>query len=196
YLTQADARAQYVENNLVAGWFPTVKVDEKVDFDGDLANGAARVRYHAHSDGLARHEPNELVVPLSPSMTLSSNLAPLTKRTLPVSLPSYLAPSRQRRTIRILAPPGFTWEDAPPGGKVSGGDFGSAQLEITKDPRDARAVVIRRTVVFDKSEIPVAQYGAWRAFLQQTDALMHKSVRLLQASPAGSKAQTEAKVTK
>ncbi|WP_394837723.1 hypothetical protein LVJ94_12495 [Pendulispora rubella] len=188
YLTQADARSQYVENSLVAGWFPTVQVDNKVDFDGERPNGEAWVRYRAHSDGLARHEPNELVVPLSPSMTLSSNLAPLVKRTLPVWLPSHLAPSRQRRTIKIVAPPGFTWGELPLGGKVNGGDFGSASLEIGKDPRDPRAVLIRRTVVFDKSQIPVEQYEAWRSFLLQTDALMHKSVRLTEPPHLDTKA--------
>ena len=187
YLTQADARAQYVENNLVGGWFPTVQVDNKVDFNGELPNGEAWVKYRAHSDGLARHEPRELVVALSPSMTLSSSLAPLVKRTLPVSLPSHLAPSRQRRTIKIVAPPGFTWGEMPPGGKVNGGEFGSASLEMTKDPHDPRAVLIRRTVVFDKDQIPVEQYAAWRTFLQQTDALMHKSVRLAEPKAAVAK---------
>ncbi|WP_394826917.1 transglutaminase domain-containing protein [Pendulispora albinea] len=201
YLTQADARTQYVENNLVGGWFPTVQVDNKVEFDGELANGQAWVKYSAHSDGLARHEPNELVLPLAPSMTLSSSLAPLVKRTLPVALPASLAPSRQRRTIRIVAPPGFSWGELPPGGKVSGGDFGSASLEMSKDPRDPRAVIVRRQVIFDKSQIPVDQYAAWRTFLQQTDALMHKSLRLAEPSrragsapaPAASDAKAVAK---
>jgi tetratricopeptide (TPR) repeat protein len=178
YLTQADARVQYVENNLVGGWFPTVQVDKKVEFNGEMENGQAWVKYSAHSEGLARHEARELVVPLSPSTTLASTLAPLLKRTLPVSLPSHLAPSRQRRTIRILAPAGHTWGELPPGGAVNGGDFGNASLEISKDPKDPRAVLVKRTVVFDRDQIPVDRYLAWRAFLQQVDALMHKSLRL------------------
>jgi hypothetical protein len=35
--------------------------------------------------------------------------------------------------------------------------------------------------VFDQHLIPVAEYGAWRAFVQQIDALMHKEVRLIDA---------------
>ncbi len=51
-----------------------------------------------------------------------------------------------------------------------------------KDPRDARAIVISRSVILDRSEISVDKYAAWRSFLQQIDALMHKGVRLV---PAG-----------
>jgi len=182
YLTQADARLQYVEDNLVGGWFPTVQVDKKIDFEGDLPGGQALVRYKARSDGLARHEAKDLVVPLSPSSTLASQLAPLVKRTLPVSLPSYLAPSHQRRTIRVVAPPGFAWGDLPPGGDESDGDFGAAHLDVAKDPKDPRAVVIHRSVAFDRSVVPVDKYPAWRAFIQRVDALMHKGVRLV---PAG-----------
>src|SRR6185437_4843503 len=101
-----------------------------IDFDGNLKNGQAWVKYSAHSDGLARHESGELVVPLSPSATLAYQLAPLVKRTLPVSLPSHRAPSHQRRTIRVIAPAGFRWGDLPPGGDENGGDFGSAHIEI------------------------------------------------------------------
>lgn len=187
YLTQADARLQYVENNLLGGWFPTVQVDGKIEFDGELPNGQAWVKYKARSEGLARQEPQELVLPLSPSMTLSSTLAPLLKRTLPVSLPSHLAPSRQKRTIRVVAPPGHVWGELPPGGSVNGGEFGNASLEIARDPKDARAVIVKRTVVFDRDQIPVDKYPAWRAFLQQVDALMHKSLRMGRGAAGGAK---------
>ncbi len=182
YLTQPDARAQYVEENLVGGWFPTVEVDKKIDFVPEQKNGAATVKYKAHSDGLARHEQKDLVVPLSPSATLASQLAPLVNRTLPTSLPSYLAPSHQERTIRIVAPPGFAWGDLPPGGDVSQGELGRAHLEVGRDPKDPRAVLIKRSVVLDQHVIPVEKYAAWRTFLLQVDALMHKGVRLV---PAG-----------
>ena len=91
-LREPDAREQYVEDNLVAPWFPSSEVDKKIDFKGDLPEGRAWVKYSAHSQGLARHESGELVVPISPSQTLASQLAPLVKRTLPVVLPPYLAP--------------------------------------------------------------------------------------------------------
>ena len=53
-----------------------------------------------------------------------------------------------------------------------------AHLEIARDPRDARTVVVTRSVSFDLDRIPVARYGAWRAWVQKVDALMHKVVRL------------------
>jgi hypothetical protein len=40
-------------------------------------------------------------------------------------------------------------------------------------------VVVTRSVSFDLDRIPVARYAAWRAWVQRTDALMHKVVRLV-----------------
>ena len=179
YLTEAGARAQYVEDRLVYGWFPTVEVDKTIDFKGDLPKGRAWVRYKAKSQGLARHEGGDMVVPLSQSATLASQLAPLVKRTLPVSLPSHMAPSHETRTIRVVAPKGFAWAALPPGGDEDGGPFGRAHLEVAKDARDLRTVVIKRSLVFDQSIIPVDKYAAWRAWIQRVDALMHKGVRLV-----------------
>ena len=183
-LSQAEARAQYVEDALVGPWFPTVEVDKKIDFKGDLPGGQSLVKYKAKSRGLARQEGKDLVVSLSPSNTYGSTLAPLVERTLPVQLPPHLAPSHQNRTTRILAPPGFGWGPLPPGGDANGGAYGRAHIEITKDPKDARALLIKRSVVFDMHLIPVDKYATWRAFITQVDALMHKEVRLV---PAGDK---------
>jgi hypothetical protein len=181
-LTQAEARPQYVEDALVGPWFPTVEVDKNIDFKGELAGGQALVKYKAKSRGLARHEGKDLVMSLSPSNTYGSVLAPLVERTLPVQLPPHLAPSHQNRTTRILAPAGFAWGPLPPSGSTNGGPYGRASIEITKDPKDARALLIKRSVVFDQHLIPVEKYASWRAFITQIDALMHKEVRLV---PAG-----------
>jgi hypothetical protein len=183
-LSQAEARAQYVEDALVGPWFPTVEVEKNIDFKGDLPGGQSLVKYKAKSRGLARHEGKDLVLSLSPSNTYGSTLAPLVERTLPVQLPPHLAPSHQNRTTRVLAPAGFGWGPLPPGGDANGGPFGRAHVEITRDPKDARALLIKRTVVFDQHLIPVEKYAAWRAFITQVDALMHKEVRLV---PAGEK---------
>ena len=156
-----------------------MEVDKNIDFKGDLPRGRAWVRYKAKSQGLARHEGGDMVVPLSQSATLASQLAPLVKRTLPVSLPSHMAPSHETRTIRVVAPKGFAWAALPPGGDEDGGPFGRAHLEVAKDPRDLRTVVIKRSLVFDQSIIPVDKYAAWRAWIQRVDALMHKGVRLV-----------------
>ncbi len=183
YLTEPGPRAQWVEDHLVGPWFPTVEVDKKVDFQGDLAKGAATTRWRARSSGLARHEGQELVVPLAPSQTTASQLAPLVQRTLPVWLPPHIAPRRESRTLRVVAPSGFAFEPLPPGGDENGGAFGHAHLEIAKDPADPRAVVVKRTVVFDRSQISVDEYPKWRAWVQRVDALMHKTVRLAPAAP-------------
>jgi hypothetical protein len=183
YLTEPGARAQWVEEHLVRPWFPTVEVEKKVDFRGDLPHAGASVKWRARSGGLARHEGTELVVPLSPSQTTASQLAPLVRRTLPVWLPPYIAPRSESRTIRVVAPKGYSFESLPPGGDENGGAFGRAHLEVARDPRDARAIVVRRTLVFDRSEISVEEYPRWRAWVQRVDALMHKSVRLMPTEP-------------
>jgi hypothetical protein len=178
YLTEPDARAPWVEEHLVGAWFSTVEVDKKVDFEGDLPGGAARTRWKARSSALARHEGQEMVVPLSPSQTTASQLAPLVKRTLPVWLPPYVAPRKESRTIRVVAPKGWSFAALPPGGDENGGPFGRALLRVARDPHDARAIVVRRSVIFDQSIIGVDEYPGWRAWVQRVDALMHRSVRL------------------
>jgi hypothetical protein len=167
-----------VEDHLVGPWFSTVEVEKKVEFRGDLARGGADVKWRARSDGLARHEGPELVLPLSPSQTTASQLAPLVKRTLPVWLPSNMAPRKESRTIRVVAPKGWRFEPLPQGGDENGGAFGRAHLDIAPDPRDPQAVVVKRTMVFDQSVISIDEYPRWRAWVQRVDALMHKAVRL------------------
>jgi transglutaminase-like putative cysteine protease len=178
YASQPDARAQYVEDNLVSPYLPTVVVDKQVAFKGDLLRGQAWVKYKAHSDGLARHEQGQLVVPLSQGASLASQLAPLLTRTQPVSLPPQLAPSRRERSERIIAPPGFQWSDLPSGGDENGGPFGRAHLEISRDKNDARAILVKRVIVFDESLIPVEKYASFRTWLQRVDGLMRKTARL------------------
>lgn len=180
-LSQAEARAQYVEDALVSPWVSTVALDPAIDFDGELPKGQALVRYKAQSRAMARREGKDLVLSLSRSSTYGSALAPLPARTLPVVLPSYLAPSQQSRTLRVLAPRGMTWGELPPGGHAEGGAFGRAELVVSRDTRDPRALVVTRTVTFDQHQIPVADYPAWRSFIQQVDALMQKEVRLVEA---------------
>jgi hypothetical protein len=179
YLTEPGARAQWIEDRLVGAWFSSVQVDKKVDFRGDLPQGRATARWSAKSDSLARREGTELVVPLSPSQTLASQIAPLVRRTLPVWLPASMAPRRESRTIRVIAPPGWTFEALPTRGDENGGPFGRAHFDVARDPGDPRAVVARRIVVFDQSAISVDQYPKWRAWVQRVDALMHKAVRLV-----------------
>jgi hypothetical protein len=179
YLTEPGARAQWLEERLVGAWFSTVQVDKNVDFRGDLPRGAAMARWRAKSDSLARREGTELVVALSPTQTMASQLAPLVRRTLPVWLPAPVAPRREARTIRVVAPNGWSFGALPAGGDEDGGAFGRAHLDVTRDPNDPHVVLARRVVVFDESAISVDEYPKWRAWVQRVDALMHKSVRIL-----------------
>jgi hypothetical protein len=188
-LKQADARAQWVEQYLAAGWFPTVQVQGDVAFKPDLPRGVATLGYGAHSEGLARREGGELAVPVAETSTLTSQLAPLVKRTLPVVLPPRLAPGHETRTITIVAPPGFAFADLPPGGDEPGGEFGKAHLEFAR-AAGKNAVVVKRSVVFDLSTIPVDKYAKWRAWLQRVDGLMHRMVRLV---PDGKAPKAEVK---
>jgi hypothetical protein len=40
-------------------------------------------------------------------------------------------------------------------------------------------MVVKTTVAFDRSIVPVDKYDAWRGWVQRVDALLHKSVRLV-----------------
>jgi hypothetical protein len=147
----------------------------------------ATLGYGAHSEGLARREGEELAVPVAETATLTSQLAPLVKRTLPVVLPPRLAPGHETRAITIVAPPGFVFADLPPGGDEPGGEFGKAHLEFAR-AAGKNAVVVKRSVVFDMSTIPVEKYAKWRGWLQRVDGLMHRMVRLV---PDGKAAKPE-----
>ncbi|MGK4001224.1 transglutaminase-like domain-containing protein [Sorangium sp. So ce1036] len=183
-LAEADARAQWVEQYLAYGWFPTIQVKPEVTFRGDLPQGAASLAFEARSEGLARREGAELAVPLAGSSTLTSQLAPLVKRALPVVLPPSLAPRHHHRTITIVAPAGYTFAELPPGGDEDGGEFGRATLTFERVP-GKDAVVVKERVVVDRSTIPVAQYAAWRGWLQRVDGLLHRMVRLVPSDGRG-----------
>jgi hypothetical protein len=189
-LSQAEARAQYVEDALLGPSFSAIDVDKAIDFQGDLKGGQAKVTYQAKSRNVTRREGNDLVFPLSSSSTLSSLLAPLKVRTLPTVLPSNLAPSHRNRTMRIVAPAGFAWGELPPGGDAKsplGSSFGHAHLEIMRnatDTKGARALIIKQSLVFDKHLIAVSEYTSWREWIQQVDALLHKEVRLVRTGAA------------
>ena len=182
-LKQPDARQQWVENYLSNGFFPTVQVKPEIDFKSDLPNGLITLKYSAESDGFARREGDELAVPLSETQTLTSQLAPLPKRTLPVSLPPSLAPGHQTRAITITAPAGYAFAELPPGGEENGGEFGKAKITFAKG-KSKDTVVVTRSVAFDMSIVPLDKYEKWRSWLQRVDRLMHQTVRLLPTGDA------------
>jgi transglutaminase-like putative cysteine protease len=177
-LKQPDARAQWVEQYLASGWFPTVQVTGDIELKTDLPRGVALLKYGAHSEGLGRREGDELAVPVAESSTLTSQLAPLVQRTLPVVLPPRMAPGHETRAITIVAPAGYAFAELPPNGEVPGGEFGRAKLEF-KRAAGKNAVVVTRSVVFDLDTIPVEKYAKWRGWLQRVDGLMHRTVRLV-----------------
>lgn len=185
-MQQPDARQQWIEQNIANGWFPTVQVKPGIEFRSDLPRGATELRYEARSDGFARREGGELAVPISETTTLTSQLAPLVKRTLPVVLPARLAPGHQTVTVTIQAPQGYSFADLPPGGDENGGPFGRAHLEFSRPAGRKDTVVVKRSVVFDMSTIPVADYAKWRAWLQRVDGMMHRMVRLVPEQKKGS----------
>ncbi|HEU4411122.1 MAG TPA: transglutaminase domain-containing protein [Polyangiaceae bacterium] len=184
HLREKDARAQWVEQNLLAGWIPQVQVDPEVDFTPELAKGEARVVYKAHSEALGRREGGDLVVSLAPLTTLTSQYAALPKRTLPVALPPQMAPSSMVHVVRLVAPAGLSPGALPPGGEEAGGEFGRASLAVARDPADPNAVVLTRTLTFDLDVVPVEKYAAWRSWLTRVDSLLHRSVRFVGAGAA------------
>ena len=137
----------------------------------------------ARSDAFAQREGKALAFPLAPATTLTSRLAPLTRRTLPVVLPVHAAeggaPSRDTREIEVQAPPGFRLAALPRSGHEPGGEFGEARLEHSR--KSDRVLLVRRTLIFRADTVPPEKYASWRAWLQRVDSLMHQSVRFLPA---------------
>jgi len=177
HLRQADTRAQWVEGNLIAGWFPGLRLTPDVTFEGELAGGHAQVRYEATSRALARREGDDLVVSLAPPASITAQLAPLIQRTLAVELPPSIAPHHRRMVVEVLAPPSHTFAVLAPDGEADGGSFGKATLQLKRSP-DGRKVTMTRNVDLAQSHIEVGEYGAWRRWLQQVDGLLQRSVRL------------------
>jgi hypothetical protein len=81
--------------------------------------------------------------------------------------------------MRVVAPQGFAWGDLPPGGDANGGDFGKAHIELARDAKDPHVLVIKRSIVFNQHLIGTDKYPAWRNWITQVDALMHREVRLV-----------------
>lgn len=172
-LVEPDARAQWVEQYLSSRWLNTV------DLSGDIAYAPNQgtLGYTAHSEGFARREGDELSIPLVGAYVFTSALAPLKTRTLPLSLPPDLAPSHQLRKLTIEAPPEFAFSELPPGGEIKAGELGHARVSFQPGPKPS-TIVVEIEIVFDKSIIPVAEYPAFRTFLQGIDRLLHHTVRL------------------
>ncbi|HTJ82042.1 MAG TPA: transglutaminase domain-containing protein [Polyangiaceae bacterium] len=175
-LVEPDARAQWVEQYL-SRWFATVDLAPEIAYAPD----AGTLGYTLEVEGFGRPEGDELAVSALATMSFMSTFASLPVRTLPVVLPPQLGPSHQNRKIHLVAPEGWTFEELPPGGEAKGGAFGHAKVAYKQGK--AGSVDIEAEVVFDKSTIPVAEYPAYRKWLESVDALMRQSVRLKKSSP-------------
>jgi hypothetical protein len=176
-LREEDTRAQWVESQILSGAFPGLTMEPKVGFDPTLVGGAARLTYAAKTSSMARREGSDLLVAVAPPRPVTTALAPLVQRTLPVELPPSVAPSHREVTIRLIAPSSHRFASLPPDGEADGGDFGKASL-VFELAKDKRSVTVRRRITLRKWRISVAAYPAWRAWLQKIDGLLQRAVRL------------------
>ncbi|MEZ4441221.1 MAG: transglutaminase domain-containing protein [Polyangiaceae bacterium] len=183
HLAEADARAQWVEKNLVGDRLSGVSMEPEVSFR-EQAKGQVQVAYQARSQRLARREGDELLVPASPPPSLSSMLAPLVKRQLPVELPPQVAPSTQDRRLTIRIPAGYRVAALPPDAEADGGAFGKARVSFEAKGKE---VEMRVVVSLSTPRISVADYPAWRRWLGQVDRLLGRQVRLapIKEAPRG-----------
>jgi len=180
-LGQADSRAQWLERRLrtahrALGWLPSATVAKDVAFEPQIANGATLVEYRASSHAFGRREWSDIVVALSRPGSLSKQLAPLRERQLPLVLPPYLAPRQYRLELTLVAPTSHRFSE-PPVDVRHPSPFGNASVQFTKD-RDSKQLKIVRRVTFERERIEVAEYAAWRTWVQQVDTLLAQSVRL------------------
>jgi len=180
-LSEPGARTSFLEQTLVGSFFPTVRVAEGAAFAGELPQGRARVRYEATSRGFARRDGEDLVVTLARSMSLSSQLAPLPERKLPLVLPPQWAPSHQKRTIRLVVPKGYEPVESEAKREARGGAFGRASVTIA---REGRTLVVEHELWVDQSTVAASEYPAFRAWLGEVDALFRRSFRWRRVAPS------------
>lgn len=178
HLGQEDARAQWVERNLLSGTFPGLVMEPKVGFDASLPNGSARVTFGAKSTSMARREGSDLVVAVAPPRPITTALAPLVERTLPVELPPSIAPTHRNVVIELVAPSTHSFAPLPPDGEADGGTFGKAMIRFAL-ANNKRSVIVTRDIALQRWRISVTEYQAWRAWLQEIDALLQRTVRLV-----------------
>ncbi len=179
-LKQAASAATWLERTHPIAELPQIEVLPKVDFNGELDHGRAKLKFQAKSAALARKEGTDLVVKLNYGVPSVQRLAPLPKRFTPIVLPPHLAPSQDTVKITIAAPAGYKLGELTPGGEVNGGAYGRASLAIEKGP--GNTLIIKRTFVLDQHAISVKEYDAWRAFLLQVDALFRREVRFVKGA--------------
>jgi hypothetical protein len=170
-LKETDARAQWVESYL-SRWVPTMDLAPEIPYSAD----AGTLGYSVKAEGFARSEGDEWALASLGAYSFMANFASLPQRTLPVVLPPFMAPSHQRRTMTFTLPAGFEWKPLPPGGEAKGGPFGLAKVSF-KTGRTPRSVVVETEIVFDKSTITVAEYPAFRKWLESVDALIRQTAR-------------------
>jgi hypothetical protein len=173
--------ASWLEKNHDVGALKQVEVQPNVSFVADLPGGNATLAFSAKSDALARREGTDLVVPLRWGFASVRALAPLAKRVTAVELPPNLAPSENAYVVTITPPSGYRAATLTPSGEADGGKYGKATLKIEAGPKGT--VVVRRSLVFDQSLIPVAEYDRWRAWVAEVDALFAREVRFVKGAP-------------
>jgi transglutaminase-like putative cysteine protease len=175
-LKQAQSAPSWLENSHTIRRLPQIEVlaTPAMDFNGELAEGRASLKFSAKSKAYARAEGTDLVVPASFDSRFVEYYAPLATRVTPVSLSYGEAPSQKILKTTITPPAGYELQEVTDGGKVDGGPFGKASLTIEKQ---GKTVVITQTIVFDQSQISVKEYPAWRAFLFSIDALSRREIR-------------------
>ncbi|MEO7091893.1 MAG: hypothetical protein ABI175_01500, partial [Polyangiales bacterium] len=180
-LKQQASSATWLEKYHSVASFPQIEVlPEGIDFKGELPQGKATLKFKAKSAALARKEGSDLVMSVHYGIPGVGQLAPLVKRVTPVVLPPHMAPSLDVVKAVITPPPGYKVAEMNIGGEVNGGAYGKASLTFEKG--DKGTVVVKRTFSLDQSNISVAEYDAWRAFLLKVDALFRREIRFVKGS--------------
>lgn len=180
-LGEADSRAQWLERRLrnansALGWLPSAIVDDDVTFESQTADGRTLVDYRARSHAFGQREGSDIVIALARPGSISGDLAPLRERKLPVVLPPYLAPRQYRLELTLIAPPSHRFAE-PPVDATHASPFGAASLRFSTDS-DGKQLTMVRLLSFERERIEVADYAAWRTWLQRVDTLLAQSVRL------------------
>ena len=175
YAGERSQRRDFVRHQSLQGIFPTSDIEGEPEFDGELPNGGARLRYRANLRGAARSELGGWLMSFAPRTPWVDVLAPRATRQLPVVLPPELAPMSTEVVWLITAPKGMDWISVPVSGVADGGSFGRAEMRVAK-PRSDLLEIYRRTVL-DKHVISPVEYPEWRAWLVRVSSLFSAFAR-------------------
>ncbi|MCB9614523.1 MAG: DUF3857 domain-containing protein [Sandaracinus sp.] len=155
----------------LSGSFPGLEVASQQFFDLDDFRKPARFEWQGRAPQLAQRSGTQLLVPPSTMGNLLSNLAraPTRRHALELGPPRTYV---EQRNVRL--PAGASVAALPTGGEV---ESPFAKLSVRYE-RQGDVIRVRTEWVSRTDRVSVAEYPAFRAFVERADALLRERITL------------------